>query len=180
MCMSCTLSHYRQCFRRPSKDHFSFSRAIVICFVVFSIHREKRVLEEEKEPKKVKTEQSLLNRLLYPREPLSKEPSPEVPKEATPAPPTEEELKRREEEEQKRQHENELKKLKYLPPPMLPEGCRVLELATVEGRTGGTYIPPQRLAYLRQTMNIQKSEEERQKESWVALKKSITGIINKV
>jgi pre-mRNA-splicing factor CWC22 len=55
------------------------------------------------------------------------------------------------------------------------------------GRTGGVYIPPFKLAFLKkqqqqlnQNNNIDKDNENEQRISWEALRKSINGLINKV
>ena len=49
------------------------------------------------------------------------------------------------------------------------------------GRTGGVYVPPFKLAMMRQAMGVaNRSSEENQKQSWEALRKSINGLINKV
>ena len=46
-------------------------------------------------------------------------------------------------------------------------------------RTGGTYIPPARLAAMQKNVTDQSSKEY-QRMTWEALKKSINGLINKV
>ena len=46
------------------------------------------------------------------------------------------------------------------------------------GRTGGTYIPPARLAQMQK--EVPKNSAEYQRISWEALKKSLNGLINKV
>ena len=49
------------------------------------------------------------------------------------------------------------------------------------GRTGGVYIPPFKLAQMREMLErTAASDEEKQKLSWEALRKSINGLINKV
>ena len=49
------------------------------------------------------------------------------------------------------------------------------------GRTGGVYIPPFKLAQMREMLErTTTSDEEKQKLSWEALRKSINGLINKV
>jgi pre-mRNA-splicing factor CWC22 len=49
----------------------------------------------------------------------------------------------------------------------------------VDGKAGGVYIPPFKLAMMMK--NVQdKSSIEYQKMNWEALKKSINGLINKV
>lgn len=47
------------------------------------------------------------------------------------------------------------------------------------GRTGGVYIPPFKLAQMRQSVT-DKSSPEYQRQTWDALRKSINGLINKV
>jgi len=51
----------------------------------------------------------------------------------------------------------------------------------IGGRTGGVYIPPFKLALMRQALeNKSKSDDEYQRLKWEALRKSINGLINKV
>ncbi|TDH73034.1 hypothetical protein CCR75_007647 [Bremia lactucae] len=54
--------------------------------------------------------------------------------------------------------------------------------ARASGRTGGVYIPPFKLAQLReqQEFDLNVSSEEVQRRTWDALRKSLNGIINKV
>lgn len=48
------------------------------------------------------------------------------------------------------------------------------------GRTGGVYIPPFKLAQLRQEQHPDKTSQEYQRMTWDALRKSLNGLINKV
>ncbi|KAG2811970.1 Pre-mRNA-splicing factor [Phytophthora cactorum] len=54
--------------------------------------------------------------------------------------------------------------------------------ARASGRTGGVYIPPFKLAQLRQQQekDLGPSSEEMQRRTWDALRKSLNGLINKV
>lgn len=53
------------------------------------------------------------------------------------------------------------------------------DLAALSGKTGGAYIPPQRLKKIAAEIT-DKSSDLYQRMSWEALKKSINGLINKV
>ena len=48
------------------------------------------------------------------------------------------------------------------------------------GRSGGVYMPPARLRALREAASADRSSAEYQRLSWDALRKSITGIVNRV
>ena len=49
------------------------------------------------------------------------------------------------------------------------------------GRTGGVYIPPFKLAMMKQQQDASNpASQENQKISWEALRKSINGLINKI
>jgi pre-mRNA-splicing factor CWC22 len=59
------------------------------------------------------------------------------------------------------------------------------KVATVDSklantRSGGVYIPPARLRAMQQAAAADKSSQEYQRLSWDALRKSITGIVNRV
>ena len=47
-------------------------------------------------------------------------------------------------------------------------------------QTGGVYIPPAKMALLKEHMSQDKNSKEYQKMTWEALKKSLNGLINKV
>lgn len=50
----------------------------------------------------------------------------------------------------------------------------------VSSRSGGVYVPPARLRALREAASQDKASPEYQRLSWDALRKSITGIVNRV
>lgn len=50
----------------------------------------------------------------------------------------------------------------------------------VNTRSGGVYVPPARLRAMREAAAADKSSQEYQRLSWDALRKSITGIVNRV
>jgi pre-mRNA-splicing factor CWC22 len=50
----------------------------------------------------------------------------------------------------------------------------------LKSRSGGVYMPPARLRALQQAASADKSSPEYQRLSWDALRKSITGIVNRV
>lgn len=50
----------------------------------------------------------------------------------------------------------------------------------VNTRSGGVYVPPARLRAMREAAGADKSSQEYQRLSWDALRKSITGIVNRV
>jgi pre-mRNA-splicing factor CWC22 len=50
----------------------------------------------------------------------------------------------------------------------------------IHSRSGGVYMPPARLRALQQAAATDKSSPEYQRLSWDALRKSITGIVNRV
>lgn len=54
------------------------------------------------------------------------------------------------------------------------------EFAKLTGRSGGLYVPPARLRALQEAAGQDKSSPEYQRLSWDALRKSITGIVNRV
>ena len=54
------------------------------------------------------------------------------------------------------------------------------EFAKLNTRSGGVYVPPARLRAMREAAAADKSSQEYQRLSWDALRKSITGIVNRV
>ena len=54
------------------------------------------------------------------------------------------------------------------------------EFAKLTGRSGGLYVPPARLRAMQEAASQDKSSPEYQRLSWDALRKSITGIVNRV
>lgn len=70
---------------------------------------------------------------------------------------------------------------KELAPVRKPEFDAQAEFAKLVGsRSGGVYMPPARLRALQEAASSDKASPEYQRLSWDALRKSITGIVNRV
>lgn len=68
------------------------------------------------------------------------------------------------------------------PQPLLPSGALNRDEEDywlAKTRTGGAYIPPARLSLLQRNLSTDSSSPAYQRVSWEALKKSITGLVNK-
>ena len=64
--------------------------------------------------------------------------------------------------------------------PAKPYDAQAEFAALIGSRSGGVYIPPARLRAMQAAASSDKSSAEYQRLSWDALKKSITGIVNRV